>query len=39
MAFAGAPHVAPAGASGSPILTFVQDSDNDLLGHNATTLA
>ncbi len=39
MASAGAPHVAPVGArSSSPILTFVQDSGNDLLGHTTTTL-
>ena len=38
MSNAGAANVAPPGASSNPILTFVQDSGNDLLGHTVTTL-
>ncbi len=39
MSNAGAATVAPPGASSNPILTFVQDSGNDLLGHTITTLS
>ena len=38
MSNAGAATVAPPGASSNPILTFVQDSGKDLLGHSMTTL-
>lgn len=36
MATAGAPNIAPAGTSSNPILDYVQNNDNDILGNNLT---
>eukprot|EP00985_Skeletonema_marinoi_P018696 scaffold10496_cov71-Skeletonema_marinoi.AAC.1 len=36
MATAGAPNIAPAGTSSNPILDYVQNNNNDILGNNLT---
>eukprot|EP00985_Skeletonema_marinoi_P033811 scaffold42253_cov380-Skeletonema_marinoi.AAC.1 len=36
MATAGAPNIAPAGASSDPILAYVQNNANDVLKNNLT---